>query len=112
MNKAQLEGYISIGKYGGPRVTDTGKECTKFQIASGKGEKRQYFDCTVWHDEHGTQLGVVDGKYCHVEATPRAWRKDGKGGVDFTVLSIWHAPEREHSEGAVQAEMFADDLPF
>jgi hypothetical protein len=113
MNKATLEGYINIGQYGGVKTTSTGKECTTFQLASGKGEKRMYFNCTVWHDEYGTERGVVDGKFAMIECYPRAWKKDGKSGVDFTVTRIWWSPDRETGGGKpVENSLYESDLPF
>lgn len=113
MNKATLEGYINIGQYGGANATPSGKEYTKFQLACGKGDKRQYFNMTVWHDEYGTERGVVDGKYAMIECFPRAWKTDSKSGVDFTVTRIWWAPDRESGGGkTVDNSLFESDLPF
>lgn len=117
MNKATLEGYINIGQYGGVQSTASGKLCTKFQLACGKGDKRQYFNCTVWHDDYGTERGVVDGKYAQIECRPRAWKTDSKSGVDFTVDRIWWSPERESGGGkdggkTVEDSLFDSDLPF
>ena len=96
MNKATLEGYINIGQFGGVKTTSTGKECTTFQLASGKGEKRMYFNCTCWHDEYGTERGVVDGKFAMIECYPRAWKKDGKSGV------VLHSAGRERLRTALK----------
>ena len=113
MNKATLEGYINIGQYGGANATPSGKEYTKFQLACGKGDKRQYFNMTVWHDEYGTERGVVDGKYAMIECFPRAWKTDSKSGVDFTVTRIWWAPDRESGGGnTVDNSLVESDLPF
>lgn len=113
MNKATLEGYINIGQYGGVQSTPSGKEYTKFQLACGKGDKRQYFNCIVWHDEYGTERGVVDGKYAQIECFPRAWKTDSKSGVDFTVTRIWWAPDRESGGGKpVDSSLYDSDLPF
>jgi len=105
MNQAKLEGYINLGQYGGVKTTTTGKDYTKFQLASGKGEKRQYFNCTVWHDEYQTERGVVDGKYAQIECIPKAWKKDDRSGVEFTVTRIWWSPEKPD-------DLASDDLPF
>ena len=111
MNKVYLEGYINVGQYGGENITASGKKYTRFQVASGKGENRMYFNCTVWHDVYKTERGVVDGKYALIDAYPRAWKTDAKSGVDFTVNRIWWSPDL--GGDAPKEEAYADkDVPF
>lgn len=101
MNQAFLDGYIST-KYAETRTTASGKSFTSFSLScpkKGKDGAKEYehFKCECWHDEYGTQNGIVDGKYVKLECIPRAWKTDKASGVSFTVKRIWHAPEREGS---------------
>ena len=114
MNRAYLEGYINT-KYAETKVSSGGKTYTRFQLASGKKDAREYYSMTLWHDEYQSDADIIEGAYAHIECTPRAWKTDSKSGVDFTVRRIWIAPGKpagKPSEKAA-AEPYEDiDIPF
>lgn len=118
MNTAYLEGYIST-RYKETRTTAAGDDVTTFQLSSPykkDGQRQyQYFRMVCWHDENGTQDGIVEGAYAHIECSPKVWKNGEKSGVDFTVRRIWLAPEREPKPAAEPSREAAeddDDIPF
>lgn len=111
MNRAYIEGYVNLGQYDGTRETSTGKKVTKFTIASGKKDAKEYYSMALWHDEHHDERSIIEGGYAHVECTPKAWSHDGKRGVEFSVWNIWYSP-RSLEKPAEEAVYADDDLPF